>query len=77
MGAPPVWNAPYQVGVMALGAWRGLSGRAAVMNSLPPPVFTRSNTCSTSGALLTMRIASSAIRSVCSSVARAFSTASS
>lgn len=35
MGAPPVWNAPYQVGVMASGAWKRLSARAAVMNSAP------------------------------------------
>lgn len=35
MGAPPVWNAPYQVGVMVAGGWKGVSGRAAVMNSAP------------------------------------------
>lgn len=35
MGAPPVWNAPYQAGVMASGAWRRLSARVAVMNSAP------------------------------------------
>ena len=35
MGAPPVWNAPYQVGVMASGGWKGVGVRAAVMNSAP------------------------------------------
>jgi class 3 adenylate cyclase len=35
MGAPPVWNAPYQVGVMAAGGWKGVGVRAAVMNSAP------------------------------------------
>jgi len=35
MGAPPVWNAPYQVGAMVAGGWKGVSGRAAVMNSAP------------------------------------------
>jgi hypothetical protein len=35
IGAPPVWNAPYQVGVMAAGSWKRLSARAAVMNSAP------------------------------------------
>ena len=32
-GVPPVWAAPYQVGVMAFGAWHNLSWRAAYMNS--------------------------------------------
>jgi len=35
MGAPPVWNAPYQVGAMASGAWKAVGFRAAVMNSAP------------------------------------------
>jgi class 3 adenylate cyclase len=35
MGAPPVWNAPYPMGVMASGAWRRFSARVAVMNSAP------------------------------------------
>lgn len=35
MGAPPVWNAPYQVGVMAAGGWKGVGVRAAVLNSAP------------------------------------------
>jgi class 3 adenylate cyclase len=35
MGAPPVWNAPYQVGAMVAGGWKGFNGRAAVMNSAP------------------------------------------
>ena len=35
MGAPPVWNAPYQAGVMAAGGWRSVSVRAAVLNSAP------------------------------------------
>ncbi|MFL5382634.1 MAG: adenylate/guanylate cyclase domain-containing protein [Longimicrobiaceae bacterium] len=35
MGAPPVWNAPYPVGVMAAGGWKRVSVRAAVLNSAP------------------------------------------
>ena len=35
MGAPVVWNAPYQVGAMVSGAWKALGFRAAVMNSAP------------------------------------------
>jgi class 3 adenylate cyclase len=35
VGAPPVWGAPYQVGAMVLGAWKGASFRLAVMNSAP------------------------------------------
>lgn len=34
-GAPPVWAAPYQIGVMAFGTMRKLSARVAVMNSSP------------------------------------------
>ncbi len=35
MGAPVVWNAPYQVGAMVSGGWKALGFRAAVMNSAP------------------------------------------
>jgi Adenylate and Guanylate cyclase catalytic domain len=35
IGAPVVWAAPYQVGAMAAGGWKGLSARVAVMNSAP------------------------------------------
>jgi class 3 adenylate cyclase len=35
MGAPVVWNAPYQVGGMVSGGWKMLGFRAAVMNSAP------------------------------------------
>jgi len=34
-GAPIVWAAPYQVGMLAFGAWRKLAWRFAVMNSAP------------------------------------------
>jgi class 3 adenylate cyclase len=35
MGAPPVWDAPYQVGAMAAAGWKRISARVAVMNSAP------------------------------------------
>ena len=35
IGAPVVWAAPYQVGAMAAGGWKGFSARVAVMNSAP------------------------------------------
>ncbi|MBV9110329.1 MAG: HAMP domain-containing protein [Gemmatimonadetes bacterium] len=35
MGAPVVWNAPYQVGAMLTGGWRAIGFRAAAMNSAP------------------------------------------
>ena len=34
-GLPPVWGAPYQLGVMTFGAWRDLGWRVAYMNSAP------------------------------------------
>ena len=35
IGAPPVWGAPYQVGAMVMGAFKGLGFRVAMMNSAP------------------------------------------
>ncbi|HET6764211.1 MAG TPA: adenylate/guanylate cyclase domain-containing protein, partial [Longimicrobiaceae bacterium] len=39
IGAPVIWAVPYQAGVMASGAYRGIAARVAVMNSAPssPP----------------------------------------
>ncbi|HYJ78129.1 MAG TPA: adenylate/guanylate cyclase domain-containing protein, partial [Longimicrobiaceae bacterium] len=35
VGAPPVWGAPYQLGAMVMGGWKGLAFRLAAMNSAP------------------------------------------